>query len=88
MFSYQTIFLECEHLSFDKSTVKTEFAVPSARLVDMLSKLYRSNMQRMLIKNDLTRFMQSLSRVRHKNFRKLCTVSFFLLPAKRSSSHL
>ena len=44
----------------------TEPAVPSARLLGLGSKLYLSNMRRMLNKEnkDLIRFMQSLSRVR------------------------
>ena len=41
----------------------TEPAVPSARVVGLGSKLYPSNMQRMLNK-DLTQFMPSLSRER------------------------
>ena len=44
----------------------TEPAVPSARLLSLGSKLYLSNMRRILNKEnkDLIRFMQSLSRVR------------------------
>ena len=37
--------------------------IPSARLLGLGSKLYPSDMQRML-KKDLTRLMQSLSRIR------------------------
>ena len=42
---------------------RPEPAVPSARVVGLGSKLYPSNMQRMLNK-DLTQFMPSLSRER------------------------
>ena len=59
----------------------TEFAVPSARLVGVLSKLYRSNMQRMLINNDLTRFMRRL--VVCSFF--FCQQSDFLLSCKEAT---
>ena len=53
--SRQTVFLfECEHPFIDKPMVITEPAVPSAQLLGLDSKLYPSNMQRMLNK-DLTR---------------------------------
>ena len=45
--------------------VITEPAVASARLLGLGSKLYPSNIPRVLNK-DLTRFMPSLSRVRQK----------------------
>lgn len=43
--------------------VMTDPIVPHGRLLGLASKLYDSNMQRMLNK-DLTQFKQSLSRVR------------------------
>ena len=58
-------FFEREHPFIDKPIVITEPAVPSAQLLGLGSKLYPSNMQRMLNK-DLTRFKQSHSRV-HQN---------------------
>ena len=54
---------ECERPFIDEPMVITEPAVPSARVVGLGSKLYPSNMQRMLNK-DLTQFMPSLSRER------------------------
>ena len=62
VFSRQTVFFECEHPFIDKLMVTTERAVPSARLLGLGFKLYSRNMPRMLNK-DLTRIMQSLSRV-------------------------
>ena len=56
-------FFECEHLFINKSIVITEPAVASTRLLGLGSKLYPSNMQRIL-KKDLTQFTESLSRVR------------------------
>ena len=55
-------FFECEHPFIDKLMVTTEPAVPSARLLGLGFELYSRNMPRMLNK-DLTRIMQSLSRV-------------------------
>ena len=64
--SPQTVFFfEREHPFIDKPIVITEPAVPSGQLLGLCSKLYPSNMQRMLNK-DLTRFKQSFSRV-HQN---------------------
>ena len=63
VFSRQTGFFKPEHPFIDKPMVITEPAVPSARLLGLGSRLYPSNMQRMLNK-DLTQFKQSLSRVR------------------------
>ena len=54
---------ECMPPFIDKLMVITESAVASTQLLGLSSKLYPSNMQRMLNK-DLTRFMQSLSRMR------------------------
>ena len=50
--------------------VITERAEPSARLVGLGSKLYPSNMQRMLNKG-LTQFMPSLSRIRQNRAQTL-----------------
>ena len=44
----------------------TEPAEPSAQILGLGSKLYPSNMPRMLNK-DVTRFIQSLSRVHHSS---------------------
>ena len=63
VFSRQTGFFKPEHPFIDKPMVITEPAVPSARALGLGSRLYPSNMQRMLNK-DLTQFKQSLSRVR------------------------
>ena len=60
VFSRQTGFFECKHPFVDKPMVITEPAVASAQLLGLGSKLYPSNMLRMLNK-DLTRFMQSLN---------------------------
>ena len=57
------ILFECEHVFIDKPMVITEPAVASTRLLGLGSKLYPSNMPCMLNK-DLSRFMQSLSRIR------------------------
>ena len=54
----------CEHPKIDKPMFITEPAVPSLGL-----KLYPSNMQRMLNK-ELTRFIQSLSRIRQNRASK------------------
>ena len=59
----QTGFFECEHPFIDKLMVIIEPAVAGTRLLDLGSKLYPSNMPRVL-NIDLTRFIQSLSRVR------------------------
>ena len=58
IFSRQTVFFffECKHMFIDKPMVITEPTVPSAR--GLGSKLYPSNMPRMLNK-DLARFKQS-----------------------------
>ena len=53
----------CEHRLLIKPMVITEPAVPSARLLGLGLKQYPRNEQRIL-NNDLTRFVQSLSRVR------------------------
>ena len=50
-FSGQTGFFEYEHTFIDNPRVTTEPAVPSARLLGLGSKLYPSNMLRMLNKN-------------------------------------
>ena len=63
VFSRQTGFFKPEHPFIDKPIVITEPAVQSAWLLGMGSRLYPSNMQRVLNK-DLTQFRQSLSRVR------------------------
>ena len=63
VFSRQTVFFDYVHVLIDKPMVITEPAVASTRLLDLGSKLYPSNMQRIL-KKDLTQFMESLSRVR------------------------
>ena len=63
VFSCQTVFFfEYKHPFIDKPMVTNEPPVASVRLFGLGSKLYPSNMQRTLNK-DLTRFMQSLSRV-------------------------
>ena len=49
---------DCEHRFVDKPIVTTEPSLPSVRLLGLGSKLYPSNIQRMLNK-DLARFMQS-----------------------------
>ena len=60
VFSCQTVFFfEYKHPFIDKPMVTNE---PWVRSFGLGSKLYPSNMQRTLNK-DLTRFMQSLSRV-------------------------
>ena len=56
-------FFHLEHPFIDKPVVINEPAVPSTWLLGLGGKLYPSNMSRML-KKDLTRFMQGLSRVR------------------------
>ena len=53
----------------DKPLIITEPAVLTARLLDLGSKLYPSNMQRMLNK-DLTRFTQSFSSTPKSSKRK------------------
>ena len=55
-------FFEYKHPFIDKPMVTNEPPVASVRLLGLGSKLHPSNMQRTLNK-DLTRFMQSLSRV-------------------------
>ena len=62
VFSRQTGFFECKHPFVDKPMVITEPTVASARLLGLGSRLYPSSILRMLNK-DLTRLMQSLSRV-------------------------
>ena len=62
-------FFECEHLFIGKPMVITKPAVPRARLLGLGSKLYPSNMQRILNK-DLIRFKQSHSQ---KVTRRLCS---------------
>ena len=52
-FFCQPGFFECEYPFIEKAMSITEPAVPSARLLGLGSKLYPSNMQRMLNK-DLT----------------------------------
>ena len=64
----QTGFLECEHLFIDEPMLRTKPPVASTRLLGLGSKLYPSQMPSMLNK-DLTRFIVSLSRVRHS---RLC----------------
>ena len=56
------VFFGCEPLFIDKPVVITEPAVAGAWLLGLGSKLYPSNIQRMLNK-DLFRIMQSVSRV-------------------------
>ena len=68
-FSRQTGFFECEHLFIDKPMVITEPAAVGVRVLGLGSKLYPSNMPRML-KKDLTRSKQSLSRVRQNRASK------------------
>ena len=63
VFPRQTGFFKPEHPFIDKPIVITEPAVQSAWVLGMGSRLYPSNMQRVLNK-DLTQFRQSLSRVR------------------------
>ena len=63
LLSRQTSFSECEPLFIDKPVVITEPHVASARLLGLDSKLYPSNMQRMLNK-DLIGIMQSVSQSR------------------------
>ena len=58
-----------EHPFTDKRTVITEPAVPRARRSGLGSKLYPSNLPRMLNK-DLTGFKQIISRVRQKLSKK------------------
>ena len=65
-------FLECEHRFIDKLIAITEPAVASRRLLGLGSKLYPSNMGRMLNKG-LIWFMQSFSSI------------FFSHPASRAS---
>ena len=57
------LFSECEHPFVDNPLVITEPAEPSARLLGLGSKRDPSN-KRHLLKNDFTRFTQSLSLVR------------------------
>ena len=52
----------CEHPFNDELMFTTEPTVPSARILSLGSKMYPSDIQRMLDK-DFTRFMQSLSRI-------------------------
>ena len=61
--NFGTGLFECERPFIYEPVVVTGRAVPSARLLDLDSKLYPSNMQCMLNK-DLTQFMPSLSRER------------------------
>ena len=68
VFSRQTGFFECACL-LNKPMVITEPAVPSARLLGLGSKLYPSNMKRMVNK-DFTRFKQSFSRTANSSKRK------------------
>ena len=63
VFSRQTVFFKPEHPFIDKPMVITEPVVQSEWLLGLGSRLYPSNMQRMLNK-DLTHIKQSLSRVR------------------------
>ena len=58
--SRQTGFFWCEHPFIDKPMIITETTVPSARLLGLSLKLYRSNMKHTL-NNNLPRFMYSLS---------------------------
>ena len=53
----------CEHPFNDEKMFTTEPTVPSARILSLGSKVYPCNMLSMLNK-DLSRFMQSLSRIR------------------------
>ena len=62
-------FFECEHLFIDKPMVITEPVAVGVRVLGLGSKLYPSNLQRMLNK-DLTRSKQSLSRVRQNRASK------------------
>jgi len=64
VFSRQTGLCECSHSWINKPTVIAEPTVPSARLLNLGSKLYPNNMQRMLNK-DLTR-----SRVHKKSSKR------------------
>ena len=78
--SCQTGFFECQHPFIDKPIVIIEPAVAGTRLLDLDSKLYPSNMPRVL-NIDLTRFIQSLSRVRlstpnSSKRKKACTCMF------------
>ena len=61
--SPQTFFFQCEYLSTYQPMVIIEPAVLIAGLLDLGSKLNPSNIPRVLNK-DLTRFMQSVPRVR------------------------
>ena len=60
--SCQTGFFECEHPFIEKPMVITELAVASTRLSGLGLKVYPSNMPSMH-NEDVTQFMQSLSRV-------------------------
>ena len=51
--NFRTGLFECERPFIDEPMVITEPAVPSARVVGLGSKLYPSNMQRMLTKKIL-----------------------------------
>ena len=62
-------FFECGHLLIDKPSVITEPVAVGVRVLGLGSKLYPSNLQRMLNK-DLTRSKQSLSRVRQNRASK------------------
>ena len=71
-------FFECEHRFIDKPMVATEPALASAWLLGLDSKLYPSNIPRMLNKY-LTRFVQSLYWVRQNraNERKALLIGWF-----------
>ena len=58
--SCQTGFFECKYLFFEEPMLIPEITVASEWLLGLGSKLYPSDMQRMLNK-DLTQFVQSLS---------------------------
>ena len=60
---WSNLFYECEHPFVDNPMVITEPAEPSARLLRLGSKRDPSN-KRHLLKNDFTRFTQSLSLIR------------------------
>ena len=62
-------FFEWEHLFIDKPMVITEPVAVGVRVLGLGSKLYPSNLQRMLNK-DLTRSKQSLSWVRQNRASK------------------
>ena len=61
-------FFDCKRLFIDKQVIVTGPAVPlGTRLLDLGSKLFPSNIQRMLNKN-LTRFMHNLLKSAFKNW--------------------